>query len=186
MQPPEFENIFFYFQFVQESMSCANQSHRYERWTAKFSREGDQKGLNRLWLVCQPSGNVSPSQWHSARKILSKKTKVRKNIWSAVNLELNIIWFILYVKVKVICLYSAVSSLRLTNAVYALLVDLFNRTPFYIIHKIQPVTRHVHAMLLTWCFSHPQLAGGEQGRHRPDWHFDWEGWCWSPSRASSS
>ena len=40
--------IFFYFQFIQESMSCANQSHRYERWTTKFSRESDQKGLNRL------------------------------------------------------------------------------------------------------------------------------------------
>ena len=68
MQPPEFVNIFFYFQFIQESMSCANQSHRYERWTTKFSREGDQKELNRLSLVCQSSGNVSPSQWHSARK----------------------------------------------------------------------------------------------------------------------
>ena len=102
MQPPEFVNIFFYFQFIQESMSCANQSHRYERWTTKFSREGDQKELNRLSLVCQPNGNVSPSQWHSARKILSKKPKVRKNIWSAVKLELYIIWIILYVKVKVI------------------------------------------------------------------------------------
>ena len=51
-----------------------------------------------------------------------------------------------------------------------------NRTPFYIIHNIQPITitRHVHAMLLTLCFSHPRLAGGEQGRHRPDWHVDGE------------
>jgi hypothetical protein len=44
-----------------------------------------------------------PAKWKcSPRKIFSKKPKVRKNIWSAVNLELYIIWIILYVKVKVI------------------------------------------------------------------------------------
>ena len=41
-------------------------------------------------------------------------------------------------------------------------------------------------MLLTWCFNHPQLAGGEQGRHRPGWHIDGEGRCGSPPRTSSS
>ena len=104
------------------------------------------------------------------------KTKVRKNIiWSGVNLELYIIWFMLYVKVKVNSYIVHIQSLRLTKAVYALLVHLFNRTPFYIIHKIQPVTiTNVHAMLLTWCFSHPWLAGAEQRRHRPDWHVDGE------------
>ena len=111
---------------------------------------------------------------HHASGILQKRSspkKVRKK--HLVCCQPGIVYNLVYVvcKSKVKCLYIAVSK-----AVYALLVDLFNRTPFYIILKIQPVTvtRYVHAMLLTWCFSHLQLAGGEQGRHRPDWHFDGE------------
>ena len=111
MQPPEFVNIFFYFQFVQESMSCVNQSHRYERWTAKLSRESDPKGAEQTVIGLPAKRKCFTKPVAFCRKDPLQKNESKKNIWSAVNLELYIIWIILYVKVKVIFLYSAVSSL---------------------------------------------------------------------------
>ena len=81
---------------------------------------------------------------------------------------LNVVYNL--VKVKMNSYIMQFSVLRLTKALYSL-VRLFNRTSssslgsIYIIHKIQPVTvtGHVHAMLLTRCFSHPRLAGGDKG-----------------------
>ena len=112
---------------------------------SKVLKRGRPKGAEQIVIGLPAKRKCFTKPVTFCKKDPLQKTKVTKNIWSAVNLKLYIMWFMLCVKVKVNLYIVQYPVFKINQSSYALLVDLFNRTPFYIIHKIQPVivTRHV-------------------------------------------